>query len=228
MPRVTDNLRDAQALAEFSNLETAQVEYFRHNYPDFVPDAWWDYEAGGFEEKQWQLTQGILRYSWKHQFKDTEGVYSLIALVTSVFNPNNLLTEELRSQKLPEGYTVKSTAQSFTVTTPDNRSIVFPPRPAFKDFYGTGIGGGTGSIPFHRAAVYLFEHKWRARFCMVCNKRFVAAEPKNKFCGESCSHENSIRRKREAWHLHKGEWRPTRKDRQRQATRDTKRRANKH
>jgi hypothetical protein len=42
-------------------------------------------------------------------------------------------------------------------------------------------------IPMQRAIVYLFEHSWRARFCAECNKRFVAAEPKNKFCSESCS-----------------------------------------
>jgi len=54
--------------------------------------------------------------------------------------------------------------------------------------------------------VYLFEHPWRARFCAECNKRFVAAEPKNKFCIESCSHEKRIRQLRESWRKNKDKW----------------------
>jgi len=42
MPKVTEALRDAQALADFSNLEPAKMNYFRNNYPDFVPSKWWD------------------------------------------------------------------------------------------------------------------------------------------------------------------------------------------
>ncbi len=74
------------------------------------------------------------------------------------------------------------------------------------------------------AIVYLFEHPWRARFCAEWNKRFVAAEPKNKFCIESCSHEKRIRQLRESWRKNKDKWRPTRGNRQRHATGDTKRR----
>src|SRR5438128_2517516 len=42
MPRVTEILRDAQALAEFSNLKPGEIEYFRNNYADFAPNKWWD------------------------------------------------------------------------------------------------------------------------------------------------------------------------------------------
>ena len=62
------------------------------------------------------------------------------------------------------------------------------------------------------AAVYLFEHAWRARFCAECNKRFVAAEPKNKFCGGTCSNKAHNRQRLKSWHAHKHEWRPTRKN----------------
>jgi hypothetical protein len=215
MPRVTDNLRDAQALAEFSNLESNRVEWFRNNYPDFVPQAWWDYQSGqsvskplsGIDqygkmvtgvdksgEKQWQLTQDILQHSWKHQFKDEDGVYSLVALITSVFNPDRLFTtiaeraiDEVFPQGLPEGYSISG----------------IPPRPAFENFYGHGVA----STPFHRAVVYLFQNSWRARFCAECNKRFVAAEPKNKFCGDKCSNENRQRQKREWFRKNGKQWR---------------------
>jgi hypothetical protein len=225
MPRVSDNLRDAQALAEFSNLEPQGVEYFRNNYPEFVPQGWWDYQSGqsvskplsginqygkkvmGADktgEKQWQLTQSILQHSWKHQFKDEDGVYSLVALITSVFDPNYLLAEELRSQKLPEGYTAQSTPESYTITNAEsNIRIILPPRPAFENLYGRNVG----STPFHRAVVYLFQNSWRARFCAECNKRFVAAEPKNKFCSETCSNKNRLRQKREWFRKNGKQWR---------------------
>jgi hypothetical protein len=91
MPAATEELRNAQALAEFSNLEQEQIDYFRNNFPDFCPQAWWDYQgkvtyAG---QMQWQLTQHLLRESWKNGFKG--GAYFLVALLTSVFKPSDLM-----------------------------------------------------------------------------------------------------------------------------------------
>src|SRR5579864_9132028 len=93
MPKISEALRDAQALAEFSNLLRNKVEYFRHNYPDFVPQAWWKYqpiirdhmtfEAGSSSDitpsgrvrrrlrwRQWQLNQQWLREAWENNFND--------------------------------------------------------------------------------------------------------------------------------------------------------------
>src|SRR5437016_3291436 len=90
MPRVTDKLRDAQALAEFSNLEPNRVEWFRNNYPEFALESWWDYQFKG--ETQWQLTQKLLRDSWKNQFGD--GIYSLIGLLASETDPLRIADAE--------------------------------------------------------------------------------------------------------------------------------------
>ena len=68
-----------------------------------------------------------------------------------------------------------------------------------------------GQYPHQRAVLFLFEHPWRARFCPMCNKRFVAAEPKNKFCGEACSHESSRRRHNEWARKNLKAWRKKRK-----------------
>jgi hypothetical protein len=171
MPRVTDKLRDAQALAEFSNLEPAQVEYFRHNFPDFVPDAWWGYKNG----VQWRKTQEFLRRWWKNcSIRDMAEV---VRLVSSVFNPGDIF--------------------------PGSPFEDAPDLPTFASFDEMSWG----AAPFQKGVLYLFEQPWRARFCMVCNKRFVAAEPKNKFCSETCSHENSIRRKREWFRENGKQWR---------------------
>src|SRR5258707_9586561 len=87
MPRVTDNLRNAQILADFSNLEPAQVEYFRNNYPDFAPHLWWDYQYKG-GERAWESTQKSLRHAWGNQFKD--GILNLLGLLNSVTAPLRL------------------------------------------------------------------------------------------------------------------------------------------
>jgi hypothetical protein len=171
MPRVTNNLRDAQALAEFSNLEPNRVEWFRNNYPDFVPQAWWDYKNG----LQWRNTQEFVRRWWRNcSIRDMAEV---IRLVSSVFNPGDIFPGSLFEDA--------------------------PDLPTFASFDEMSWG----TAPFQKGVLYLFEHPWRARFCAECNKRFVAAEPKNKFCSDRCSHENRTRQKRDWFRKHGKQWR---------------------
>ena len=186
MPRVTDKLRDAQALAEFSNLEPNRVEWFRNNYPEFAPESWWDYQFKG--EKQWQLTQKLLRHSWENQFGD--GIYSLIDLLGSVTDPLRIADAERAGEQAVKKMLAERAGVPFKGA--DNET----PRSRL-DIY----------VPLQRAIVYLFENSWRARFCAECKKRFVAAEPKNKFCSERCSHENRTRQKREWFRKHGKQWR---------------------
>jgi hypothetical protein len=209
MPRVTDSLRDAQILAEFSILEPDKVEYFRNNYPDFVPSSWWDYDSGQpwndakLDGKlQWQITQVFLSRAWASQFKI--GVWSLVNLLRLIFNADSLFTtiaERFMREPYPNGFP-EGTRADFAegrIEFSDGRAIQLPPRPRF------GYGDeNEQEIPMQRAIVYLFENPWRARLCAECNKRFVAAEPKNKFCSESCSHENRNRQKRKWWNKNMG------------------------
>jgi hypothetical protein len=209
MPKVTDNLRNAQILADFCNLEAAappghltHPEYFRNNYPDFAPKGWWDSHYTG--ERDWEPTQKLLRHAWRNQFLD--GIYYLLRILESVTAPSRLadadqaqfehLTAAHRKgiEKVKEMFgeraaeeMAKKKAKSFPVPSPHVRESDY--------------------IPMQRAIVYLFEHSWRARFCAECNKRFVAAEPKNKFCSEACSNENRLRQKREWFRDHGKEWR---------------------
>jgi hypothetical protein len=215
MPRVTDNMRNAQALAEFSNLKPEGVQYFRNNYPDFVPQGWWDYDSGQpwndarlDGKPQWQITQVFLRDAWENQFK--EGIWSLIDLLRLIFNPDNLFTtfiERMMREPFPNGFPEGITAdfsKGRIEVSQTGRVIQLPHRSPYVD-------ERKQHIPMQRAIVYLFENSWRARFCAECKKRFVAAEPKTKFCSEPCSHENRIRQERESWHKNKAKWRPTQK-----------------
>jgi hypothetical protein len=263
MPRNTEILRDAQALAEFSNLEPAQVEYFRNNYSDFAPQKWWDNqvilndklevvkdvlaidkqvlekllgEAGALEKEQlrkrlksikadltklakvyqWQVTQAYLKNWWGSRFKDD--INFLTTVLGSVFEPD------------PPIFAIMAaiTREGYPDGLPEDTTVEFPEEDGTRRIITSRSSLREGCIPMQRAIVYLFQNPWRARFCKVCNRRFVAAQPKSMFCeepdqrGEMCSHKARTRSERESWHKHKNKWRPPRKKRQRHATRATK------
>jgi hypothetical protein len=55
-------LKNAQALALFSNLTEKDVEYFRRNYAGFIPEPWWTVE--NYDTPIWKLWQELLQESW--------------------------------------------------------------------------------------------------------------------------------------------------------------------
>jgi len=186
MPKITEKLRNAQILADFSNLQTsAQADYFRHNYEDFAPREWWDYQYKG--EKQWQLTQKLLRHSWENQFGD--GIFNLIRLLNSVTDPLRLADAERAGERAVKKMLAEGAGLPFQ--SADNET------PRWRSDY----------IPLQNAIVYLFEDSWRARFCAECKKRFVAGRSKNKFCGDECRMANRTRQKLEWRREHTKEWR---------------------
>src|ERR1700686_5190375 len=82
----------ARVLAEFANLEPEGVESFRTDHPDFVSQAWWDYQptipnGSPSPKMQWQINQKFLRDAWLFEFDMELGSY--VRLLTSVFDPNN-------------------------------------------------------------------------------------------------------------------------------------------
>jgi hypothetical protein len=183
MPRVTNNLRDARILADFSNLKPEGAEYFRNNFPDFATPEWWDYKHYK-RWPQWQLAQNLVRRVWEERF-DVE-FFTLAQLMFSIYSPD---TEDSFDELL---FDYPELRIKLSQSSGEEPSFPAGPKPNL----------------FQRAVLYLVGEPWRVRFCAECNKRFVAAEPKNKFCSDFCSNENRLRQKREAWHAHKKEWRP--------------------
>src|ERR1700680_1058720 len=115
MPRISQGLRDAETLAKFSNWPWNKAEYFRRNYPDFVPQAWWNYQpiirkhmtsvAGGLSDitpcgrvrrrlqcRQWELNQKWLQEAWENNFNDV--AFSMVRLLLSVFEPNSRILRD--------------------------------------------------------------------------------------------------------------------------------------
>jgi hypothetical protein len=61
--------------------------------------------------------------------------------------------------------------------------------------------------PFQRAVMFLAVNSWRARFCLRCGKRFVAAKPKSTYCSDDCFKESRKGAKRAWWGEHGEKWR---------------------
>jgi len=95
-----NSFKDAGTLAEFANLRADDMESFRHNYPDFVPDAWWDYTST--HGRQWESSQGLLRRVWEAWSSGTSlGLYKTVSLIMSVFDPNTLFDTEFGTGDRP-------------------------------------------------------------------------------------------------------------------------------
>jgi hypothetical protein len=65
--------RDAEALAKFSNLDRNDVDYFKHNYPEFIDRNFWDIIRGRANVKDdapqlWRQVQEQLRQAWQAGF----------------------------------------------------------------------------------------------------------------------------------------------------------------
>jgi hypothetical protein len=171
----------AQALAEFSNLEPNGVEHFRRKYPDFAPSRWWDYQSD-VGKPQWQFNQGYLHKIWQKQFANN--LHDRLLLTLSVFDPRDITwpfhdfdPEHMR------GF------------DPD----YFDPDASKPAFIGLQEMDAMHYYPYHKAALFLFDHPWRARFCVECKKRFVAAESRNIYCSNACFHERRNQQKLEWW-----------------------------
>jgi hypothetical protein len=162
-------LRDAQALADFANLEPSDVGQFRRDYPDFVPDGWWVYQATHSNEEQWRMNQRFLRESWKEQFPQDD-LYGMMRLVLSVFDPTQINLLDLSSK---------------------------PQRPLFAEL--SDLPSGSSPYQQAVMFLFAEPWRARFCAEPECGKRFVAAEPKTMYCSEACTHRSRKRQKMAWW-----------------------------
>jgi hypothetical protein len=69
-----------------------------------------------------------------------------------------------------------------------------------------------GETPFHvwpyqRAVMFLGVEPWRARFCGVCGKQFVADKPRRVYCSSGCSGKARRGSRAASWKRHGKKWR---------------------
>ena len=175
-------LREARTLALFSNLTPENSEYFRQNYPGFVPDRWWRAvysellgganefanEAPSIDNVLWRLWQKFLQESWTKLSPDR--IIALLTMWAGTEQSSESSESEVRG-----------------------RGICIPV-----------------AYPYQRAVMFLAMEQWRAKFCANCGKRFVKEKPRQKFCGDACFAESRKAYKRALWEEHP-EWLENRK-----------------
>jgi hypothetical protein len=84
-------LDSARTLAMFSNLTEKDVDYFRRNYPHFVPDAWWTVD--NYHTLIWRLWQEFLQESWGRLSADR--IIALLTLWHSTVNSSEAEESEV-------------------------------------------------------------------------------------------------------------------------------------
>jgi hypothetical protein len=183
--------REAQHLAEFSNLESGQIDEFRNAVStDFFPPKMWEMPGQSLHldtsvktgnvwtpEPLWKTYQDVLRETWQNHFPSETGIWLIAHLA-------KLSRQEQRMRE------VEQELNSTGVLTMPQEPL---PEPE--------------SWPFQRAVMYLCTNPWRARFCMACGKRFVAARPKSTYCSDSCFNASRKGTKRAWWKQHGEQWR---------------------
>lgn len=211
-------LRDAQTLAMFSNLTEKEVEYFRQNYPDFVPAVWW---AGPAWKKSvetpspWMQERDFLRTTWVAGFPADN---TLKLATTNLFGIAHLLASTGFPADIPNPFFVAP-----ILTQVLDRSST-PSVPGLKPsgFFapdGTDITEAVKSKmaspqiwPYQRAVLFLHTNSWRASFCENCGQRYIKEKPPQRFCGDACFKESRKAYKRKLWAKHP-EWLKNRKQR---------------
>ena len=189
-------LMDADDLARFANLETDEdAASFqlkttgRDTGPDFAPAAWWNYRATDYSngeperEKQWRFTQRLVREAWDQKFRSEVGLFDLVRLLLSVFDPFQVDPRQRLRLRL-----AKSLGEGFKELLEENLPNPSEPyRPTYANVEALGEEYG-----FHKAIRYLAGGpSWRMKTCenKNCGRRFVADHNERKRCSTRCSSE---------------------------------------
>ena len=194
-----DLLIDARALADFSNINSPErFDYFRNNYPNFLPAEVFDTPGvvippGAPPESGLgkAAASGLPLQLWMlHQrilriaWEKKFPLDNCVSLITAV---EGLSAHSREVERVAEHMVQHN-------TIPDYSSV--PKQEVW---------------PFQRAVMFMAVNSWRARFCIKCGKRFVAAKPKNTYCSDECFQESRKGAKRAWWSEHGQEMRDAKK-----------------
>jgi len=207
----TNNILDlADALAGFSNLEPADAEDFRKRHAGFLPDIWWTMPAFFSETDKrprvWQLHQQTLQEAWQARFPLDKCVKLIGAgtfpykAIQDLTAKQNIVAPELANAEFAKTTVViPSTdpryAEALALTT---TTLEMDP---------AGLAKYEAVYPYMQAVMFLGTNPWRALFCGLCGKRFVADKPGRRFCSEDCTKAARKGSRRVWWSKHGENWR---------------------
>jgi hypothetical protein len=197
--KVPEAFRDAEALADFANLDpadSAAVDFFRVNYGDFAPLDWWDYKVEEIElipamvslpdsddpmnakEYAAMLEENLVPV-WQSTQEEVQRAWAGQFQFEKIFG----LTELLKAVFVAPDELVRA---SLHLNIPDGQLSEL---------------GGSKLYTYHKAVLYLIQRPWQAKICKSCNKYFVASHPKRDYCeypdldSETCREKNDKSRK---------------------------------
>jgi hypothetical protein len=210
-------LNYADKLAKFANLESADVKAFIKLHRGFWPPV------------EWKETQRRLVVLWREHFPLEQSIQLIIAISHFEFDqdlwdpspgtkehatdPKNLACNDhppLTMDDLVRDVSIHERLKEFD---PDPlRAIkkiqcVLDARAYIKSATNRMVW------PAQFAIMFLATHPWRARFCPLCGRRFVADKQSRRYCRELCSHEARKKGKLMSWRTHGKTWRAIQKPR---------------
>ena len=196
-------LRDAQILASFANLEPAGVDYFRNNFPDFLPPVWWKFE----------VVQGGVGDPPDENCSQEEYEAYTAALSR---NSRPLWEDRQKSVRLAwkNGFEMKTAVRLIAVgAVPWSLGPTLP---------GTVDVMGLKVWPYMNAVFFLAGQSWRARFCSMCGNHFVADKTNRKFCSDRCFQQSRKKDKLGWWQEHGQQWRAEKSNKKRSKKKRTR------
>ncbi len=191
MATAAQSLRDAQTLALFSNARTAaEADYFHHNYGSFFPRNFWNWQIR-------QLEEGVPIFS-----PDAPTAQAVERLRRAPLIPFWQAFQGVLRGAWQLGFPLEECVRLISSAAVADR------------LYGeTDVEPDLSSYPvwpYQRAVMLLGVEPWRARFCPLCGKRFVADKPARRFCSDACASKARKHSRRAWWSEHGKEWRVNR------------------
>jgi hypothetical protein len=171
----------ADALAKFSNIEPNEIDAFYSAHPDFMPDLRKYVSIVSEPGKPsrpsifWlEFVQRVLRKAWLDHF-DLDGAVRLIAVFDDLSKSDAVM----------------------------DRLLMPPASETQQPLTAAEYGLLERKVwPFQHAVMFLTVNSWRARFCTACGKRFVASNPKGRFCNDTCFQRSLKNKKLQWWREH--------------------------
>ena len=177
--KAIETLEAADFLVEFVNLRPEDAVMLRTKIrdrgSDFIPDAWWDYRDG----RQWVLNQKWLREAWDAKFELF--LFDQLRLITSVFDPQNLVDVMLGIKKRPTFADMGELAEEYGYHKAVRYLIEQPWRAKMCEECGSR---------------FIANHNKR-RYCSLADEN-----------GFKCSKKAILQTKREYWEANKNRLRP--------------------
>ena len=180
MPKLKELLWDAEQLAQFANAADRQaVEKFRSTHRDFFPPTFW---AASDLPVPGELFWDI----------DSSELFSSLGGETSVKSD--------APKKVPFWWALQQMLRrSWEKSFPLEWCVIL-----ISEMHGDAR---FRAWPFQRAVMFLGVEPWRARFCGVCGKEFVADKPARRFCSTACATKARQGTRAASWKIHGEEWR---------------------